>query len=165
MFKHLRSTHFLGGLNLSWTRQCSRRRWWHSTPVLLPGKSRGRKSLVGYSPCGREESDATKWPHFDFSFSCIGEGNDNPLQCSCLENPRDGGAGGLPSMGSHRVGHYWRDLAAAGSAMFSMQPLKSQMHGLFFFFDLRNAKDAGLDKLLLCFPADVMVWISSSAFI
>ena len=43
--------------------------------------------------------------HFHFSFSCIGEGNGNPLQCSCLENPRDGKPGGLPSMGSHRVGH------------------------------------------------------------
>ena len=34
-----------------------------------------------------------------------GEGNGNPLQCSCLENPRDGEPGGLPSMGSPRVGH------------------------------------------------------------
>ena len=34
----------------------------------------------------------TEWLHFDFSLSCIGEGNGNPLQCSCLENPRDGGA-------------------------------------------------------------------------
>ena len=40
-----------------------------------------------------------------FSLSCIGEGNVNPLQYSCLENPRDGGADGLPSMGSHRVRH------------------------------------------------------------
>ena len=39
------------------------------------------------------------------SLSRIGEGNGNPLQCSCLENPRDGKPGGLPSMGSHRVGH------------------------------------------------------------
>ena len=38
--------------------------------------------------------------HFHFSLSCIGEGNGNPLQCSCLENPRDGEPGGLPSMGS-----------------------------------------------------------------
>ena len=37
-------------------------------------------------------SDTTERPHFDFSLSCIGEGNGNPLQCSCLENPRDGGA-------------------------------------------------------------------------
>ena len=43
--------------------------------------------------------------HFQFSLSCIGEGNGNPLQSSCLENPRDGEPGGLPSMGSHRVGH------------------------------------------------------------
>ena len=43
--------------------------------------------------------------HFHFSLSCTGEGNGNPFQCSCLENPRDGGAGGLPSMGSHRVRH------------------------------------------------------------
>jgi len=45
-----------------------------------------------YSPWGRYESDTTERLHFDFSLSCIGEGNGNPLQCSCLENPRDGGA-------------------------------------------------------------------------
>ena len=48
-----------------------------------------------------------------FSLSCIGEGNGNPLQCSCLENPGTGEPGGLPSMGSHRVGHDWSNLAAA----------------------------------------------------
>ena len=69
-----------------------RRRQWHPTPVLLPGKSHGWRSLVGCSPWGREESDTTGRLHFHFSLSCIGEGNGNPLQCSCLENPRDGGA-------------------------------------------------------------------------
>ena len=68
------------------------RRQWHPTPVLLPGKSHGWRSLVGCSPWGREESDTTEWLHFPFSLSYIGEGNGNPLQCSCLENPRDGGA-------------------------------------------------------------------------
>ena len=130
-----------------------RRRQWHPTPVLLPGESHGRRSMVGYSPWGLEESDTTERLHFHFSLSCIGEGNGNPVQCSCLENPRDSGAwwtavhgisksrtrlsdftftfhfhalekemaahssilawripetaepGGLPSMGSHRVGH------------------------------------------------------------
>ena len=62
------------------------------TPVLLPGKSHGRRSLVGCSPWGHYESDTTEQLHFHFSLSCIGEGNGNPLQCSCLENPRDGGA-------------------------------------------------------------------------
>ena len=68
------------------------RRQWQPTPVLLPGKSHGQRSLVGRSPWGRRESDMTEQLHFHFSFSCIGEGNGNPLQCSCLENPRDSGA-------------------------------------------------------------------------
>ena len=68
------------------------RRQWHPTPVLLPGKSHGWRSLVGCSPWGREESDTTEQLPFHFWLSCIGEGNGNPLQCSCLENPRDGGA-------------------------------------------------------------------------
>ena len=69
-----------------------RRRQWHPTPVLVPGKSHGRRSLVGCSPWGRKELDTTEGLHFHFSLSCIGEGNGNPLRCSCLENPRDGGA-------------------------------------------------------------------------
>ena len=73
-------------LGFNWRRQ------WHPTPVLLPGESHGQRSLVGCSPWGRCESDTTDRLHFHFSLSCTGEGNGNPLQCSCLENPRDGGA-------------------------------------------------------------------------
>ena len=62
------------------------------TPVLLPEKSHGQRSLVDCSPWGHEESDTTERLHFHFSHSCTGEGNGNPLQCSCLENPRNGGA-------------------------------------------------------------------------
>ena len=68
------------------------RRKWQPTPVLLSGESHGRRSLVGHSPWGHEELDTTERLHFHFSLSCTGEGNGNPLQCSCLENPRDGGA-------------------------------------------------------------------------
>ena len=68
------------------------RRQWHPSLVLLPGKSHGRRSLVGCSPWGREELDMTEQLDFHFSLSWIGGGNGNPLQCSCLENPRDGGA-------------------------------------------------------------------------
>ena len=75
------------------------------TRVLLHGKSHGWRSLVGCSLWGRKESDTTERLHFHFSLSCIGEGNGNPLQCSCLENPRDREPGGLLSMGSYRVGH------------------------------------------------------------
>ena len=67
------------------------RRQWHPTPVLLPGKSHRQRSLLGCRPWGAK-SDTTDRLHFHFSLSCTGEGNGNPLQCSCLENPRDGGA-------------------------------------------------------------------------
>ena len=62
------------------------------TPVLLSGNSHGQRNLVGCSPWGCEESDMTEQLHFHFLLSCIGVGDGNPLQCSCLENPRDGGA-------------------------------------------------------------------------
>ena len=82
---HLHSIYIVLGIR-RWRRQ------WQPTPVLLPGKSHGWRSLVGCSPWGREESDTTERLHFHFSLSCIREGNGNPLQCSCLENPRDGRA-------------------------------------------------------------------------
>ena len=76
----------------TWVEGLPRRRQWHPTPVLLPGKSHGWRSLVGCSPWGRWGSDTTERLHLNFSLSCTGEGNGNPLQCSCLEHPRDGGA-------------------------------------------------------------------------
>ena len=69
------------------------------TPVLLPGKSHGPRSLVGCSPWGRKESDTTERLHFHFSHSCIGEGNGNPLQCPAWRIPGTGEPGGLPCMG------------------------------------------------------------------
>ena len=90
-----------------------RRRQWHPTPVLLPGKSHGWRSLEGCSSCGRWGLDTTKRLHFHFSLSCTGEGNGNPLQCSCLENPRDGGAWWAAVYGVDRVRYDWSDLAAA----------------------------------------------------
>ena len=67
----------------------AQRKQWHPTSVPLSGKSHGQRSLLGCGPWGREESDTTDRLHFHFSLSCTGEGNGNPLQCSCLENPRD----------------------------------------------------------------------------
>ena len=68
------------------------RRKWQPTPAFLPGGSQGRGSLVGCRLWGGTESDTTERLHFHFSLSCPGEGNGNPLQRSCLENPRDSGA-------------------------------------------------------------------------
>ena len=50
------------------------------------------EDLIGCSPWDRKESDMIEQLHFHFPLSCLGEGNGNPLQCSYLENPRDGGA-------------------------------------------------------------------------
>ena len=63
------------------------RRWWHPTPWKIPWMEEpGRLQSMGSWRVGHD------WAlHFDFSLSCIGEGNGNPLQCSCLENPREGG--------------------------------------------------------------------------
>ena len=65
---------------------------------------------------GSLESDTTEWLHFHFSLSCIGEGNGNPLRVLAWRIPGMGEPGGPPSMGLHRVGHDWSDLAAAAAA-------------------------------------------------
>ena len=70
-----------------WVGKIPWRRAWQPTPVFLPEESCGQRNLVGYSPWGREESDTTERLPFHFSLSCTGEGNGNPLQYSCLENP------------------------------------------------------------------------------
>src|SRR5574340_1219829 len=92
-----------------------RRRQWHPTLVLLPRKSHGWRSLVGCSPWVREELDMTERLHFDFSLSRIGEGNGNPLQCSCLENPRDGGA-------------WWAAVSGVAQSRTRLKQLSSSMH-------------------------------------
>ena len=88
-------------------------KWWHLTPVFLPGESHGRRSLVGCSLWGRYESDMTEWLHFHFSLSCIGEGNGNPLHCSCLESPRDRGAWWAAAYG---VAQSWTQLKRLSSS-------------------------------------------------
>ena len=79
----------------------SRRRQLHPTPVLLPGKSHGWRSLVGCSPWGREESDMTEQLHFH----TLEKEMATHSSVLAWRIPGTGEPGGLPSMGSHRVGH------------------------------------------------------------
>ena len=81
----------------------------HSTPVLLPGESHGQRSLVGYSPWGHEESDTTERLHFHFH--ALEKEMATHSSVLAWRNPGTVEPGGLLSMGSHRVGHNWSDLA------------------------------------------------------
>ena len=104
---------------------------WHPTPLLLPGKFHGWRSLVGYSPWGRKESDMTERLHFHFSLSCIGKGNGHPLQCSCLENPRDGGAWWAAIYG---VAQSWTQLkrlsSSSSGSLFNRMKVKWKLKSL-----------------------------------
>ena len=92
------------------------RRQWHPTLVLLPAKYHGRRSLVGCSPWGREESDTTEWLPFTFHFHALEKKMATHSSVLAWRIPGTGEPGGLPSVGSHRVGHDWSGLAvAAGS--------------------------------------------------
>ena len=114
-----------------------RRRQWHPTLVFLPGKSHGWRSLVGYSPWGRTESDRSERLHFHFSLSCTGEGNGNPLQCSYLENPRDGGAWWAAIYGVAQSRTQLKRLSSSSRYLnlpIQRKALKSLTEMSFFFF-------------------------------
>ena len=104
----------------------SQRRQWQPTPVLLPGKSHGQRSLAGCTPWGRKESDTTERLPFHFSLSCIGEGNGNPLQCSCLENPRDSRA-------------WWAAVCGVTQSRTRLKQLSSSSSSMIFLFDTCSA--------------------------
>ena len=90
------------------------RRQWHPTPVLLPGKSHGRRSLVGCRPWGCKESDTTLSDFtFTFHFHALEKEMATHSSVLACRIPGTGEPGGLPSMGLHRVRHDWSDLAAA----------------------------------------------------
>ena len=107
---------FYGWVVFCWRRQ------WQPTPVLLLGKSHGQRGLVGCSPWDHWESDTTERLHFIFSLSSIGEGNGNPLQCSCLENPRDGGAwwAGVYGVAQSRTRLKWLSSSSSSSILLSV---------------------------------------------
>ena len=116
----------------------NQRRPWHPTPVLLPGKSHGRRSLVGCSPWGCEELDTTERLHFHFSLSFIGEGTGNPLRCSCLENPRDGGAWWAAVYGVAQSRTRLKRLSS--SVLMGREKMAIKLFGVETYFRFRSAK-------------------------
>ena len=122
-------------LGLAWalllvSRPHQGRRKWHPTPILLPGEFHGWRSLVGYSPWGHEELDTTERLHFHFSLACIGEGNGNPLQYSCLENPRDRGTWWAATYGVAQSRTWLKRLSSSSSS--SSSPHQASWQSLFF---------------------------------
>ena len=106
----------------------------------LAWKIHGWRSLVGCGPWGRQESETTERLHFHFSLSCIGEGNGNPLQCSCLDNPRDGGA-------------WWAAVCGVTQSRTRLKWLSSSSSMLFRCHPMRRCLSPSLLKLLLeCLP-------------
>ena len=100
-------------LDLQWGYVLMRRRQWHPTPVLLPGKSHGRKSLEGCSPWDCWGLDTTERLHFHFH--ALEKEMATRSSVLAWRIPGTGEPGGLPSMVSHRVGHDWSDLAEAAA--------------------------------------------------
>ena len=88
------------------------RRQWHPTPVLLPGKCHGQRSLVGFSPWGVNSRTRLSDFSFTFHFHALEKAVATHSSALAWRIPGTGEPGGLPSMGSHRVGHNWSDLAA-----------------------------------------------------
>ena len=92
-----------------------RRRQWHPTPVLLPGKSHGRRSLAGCSPWGRKSRTRPRDFTFTFHFHALEKEMAPHSSVLAGRIPGMGEPGGLPSMGLRRVGHDWSNLAAAAA--------------------------------------------------
>ena len=86
-------------ISIQWRRQ------WQPTPVLLPGKSHGRRSLVGCSPWGHSVSDTTERLPFTFHFHALEKEIATHSSIPSWRIPGMGEPGGLPSVGLHRVGH------------------------------------------------------------
>ena len=133
------------------------RRKWQPTPVFLSGESQGRGSLLGCCLWGHTESDTTERLHFHFSLSCIGEGNDNPLQCSCLENPRDGGACWAAVSG---VTHSWTWLKRlSSSGRWSVNACQFKWREWFYYIAQTFSKclssmDCGQDAIVCSSPEE-----------
>ena len=139
---------------------------WATREAKNSGKSHGRRNLVGCSPWGCEELDTTERLHFHFSLSCIGEGNGNPLQCSCLENPRDGGVWWAAVYG---VAQSWTRLKWLSSSIGKMYLRYFTLQGLLcwfvnwisvfnFFIDLWNFRLKGEKSVTLCLWDCILPW-------
>ena len=107
--------HYSLGLSTHTLKTMIQIRRWHPTPVLLPGKSHGCRSLVGCSTWIAKSWTRLSDFTFTFHFPALEKKMATHSSILAWRIPGTGEPGGLPSMGSHRVGHDWSDLAAAAA--------------------------------------------------
>ena len=136
-----------------------RRRQWHPTPVLLPGKSHGWRSLVGCSPWGRYNRTRLSVFTFTFHFRALEKEMATHSSVLAWRIPGMGEPGGLLSVGSHRVGHDWSDLAAAAAPVYiptSSPPFLSILTNTCYLFDSSHSerREVILHSFYLHFPDD-----------
>ena len=142
------------GVDQNWETWVKEFYQWHPTPVFLPGKSHGQRRLVGCSPWGRKESDTTEQLHFHFSLSCIEERNGNPLQCSCLEHPRDRGAwwAAIYGVAQSRTQLKWLSSSSSSSSLSKPVTMEENAKGAIFsplqFTSLRQ-KSRIVDEIII----------------
>ena len=110
---------------------------------------------MGWSPQGLKESDRTERLPFHFSLSCIGEGNDNPLQCSCLENPRDGASWWAAIYG---VAQSWTRLKWLSSSS-SSSSRERDMSSLSDLLSFKSLLDIQVEKVI-----ELQGWVQELAF-
>ena len=103
----------------------------------MPGKPHWPRSLVGCSPWGCKESDTTERLHFHFSLSCIGEGNGNLLQCSCLENPKDREA-------------WWAAVYGVAQSWTRLKRLSSSSSSMVYIDSYSQNKQNKISKIVAC---------------
>ena len=134
------------------------RRQWHPTPVLLPGKSHGWRSLEGCSPWGRWLSDFT----FTFHFHALEKEMATHSSVLAWRIPGMGEPGGLLSMGSHRVGHDWSDLAAAAATCRYVTRswiYPSLVFKLFmFYWGIQDRYKPALRDVVKCWGTSGFIW-------
>ena len=140
---------------------------WQPTPVFLPGESQGRGSLVGCSPWGHEESDMTEQLHFHVSLSCTGEGNGNPLQCSCLGNPTVGGAWWAAIYGVTQSRTQLKRLSSSSSSSMGRQVQSLGWEDLLQEDMTTHSKHSCLENLqrqrsLVCYSGVTKIWTQLS---
>jgi len=104
--------------------------------------------LLGCSPWGLEESDMTEWLHFHFHFHALEKEMATHSSVLAWRISGTGEPGGLPSMGLHRVGHDWSNLAATAAEIIILSEVKSEKDTYHMVYLDEESKTNGTNELI-----------------